>query len=326
MAHIDTVKGPIDSSLLGVTLMHEHIFVLSPEINQNYPETWGDEESRVEEAVRRLRELKSSGVDTLVDVTVVGLGRYIPRIQKIAAQVELNIVVSTGLYTFNELPPYFRFRKSGRRLPCPDILEEMFLRDIREGIADTRVKAAILKCATDVLGVTPGVERVLRAVAKAHRETGVPVMTHAHVRNRAGLEQQRIFEEEGVDLTRVVIGHCGDTTDIEYLEKLMEKGSFIGMDRFGIDAILPFDRRVETVAGLCRKGYAGKIILSQDAACYNDNYPEESLAKAAPDWNYLHVLNNVVPALKERGVSDDQISTMLVQNPRRIFESSAVVK
>jgi len=151
-------------------------------------------------------------------------------------------------------------------------------------------------------------------------------MTHAHVRNRAGLEQQRIFEEEGVDLTRVVIGHCGDTTDIEYLEKLMEKGSFIGMDRFGIDAILPFDRRVETVAGLCRKGYAGKIILSQDAACYNDNYPEESLAKAAPDWNYLHVLNNVVPALKERGVSDDQISTMLVQNPRRIFESSAVVK
>ena len=85
MAKINTANGAIDSSLLGVTLMHEHIFVLSPEINQNYPESWGDEESRVDEAVRRLRELKSGGVDTLVDMTVIGLGRYIPRIRRIAA-------------------------------------------------------------------------------------------------------------------------------------------------------------------------------------------------------------------------------------------------
>ena len=202
----------------------------------------------------------------------------------------------------------------------------MFLSDIREGIADTGVKAAILKCATDTRGVTPGVERVLRAVAKAHRATGVPISTHAHARNRGGLEQQRIFEEEGVDLSRVIIGHCGDTTDVGYLEQLMEKGSFIGMDRFGIDAILPFDRRVDTVAGLCRNGYAGKIVLSQDAACYNDNYPEESLAKAAPNWNYLHVMNDVVPALKARGVTDEQISTMLIHNPRRIFEGSSSVQ
>ena len=74
------------------------------------------------------------------------------------------------------------------------------------------------------------------------------------------------------------------------------------------------------------KGYAGKIVLSQDAACYNDNYPEESLAKAAPDWNYLRVMKDVVPALKERGVTDEQILTMLVQNPRRIFESGAIVE
>ena len=326
MAKISTVNGIIDTSRLGVTLMHEHIFVLSPEINQNYPETWGDEESRIEQAVRSLQSLKSGGVDTLVDLTVIGLGRYIPRIQRIASQVDLNIIVATGLYAFDELPPYFRFRKSGMRLPGSDVLAEMFLRDIREGIAETGVKAAILKCATDIQGVTAGVERVLRAVSKAHRETGAPVSTHAHVRNQSGLEQQRIFEEEGVDLSRVVIGHCGDTAEIAYLEKLMEKGSFIGMDRFGIDAILPFSRRVDTVAELCRKGYAGKIVLSQDAACYNDNYPEESLAKAAPDWNYLRVMKDVVPALKERGVTDEQILTMLVQNPRRIFESGAVVK
>jgi phosphotriesterase-related protein len=326
MAQVNTVKSFIDSSLLGVTLMHEHIFVLSPEINQNYPESWGDEDARVEAAVRRLQKLKSGGVDTLVDMTVIGLGRYIPRIQRIAAQVDLNIIVATGLYTFSDLPPYFRFRKSGMRLPGSDILVEMFLRDIREGIAETGVKAAILKCATDSQGVTPGVERVLRAVAKAHRETGAPISTHTHVRNRCGFEQQRIFEEEGVNLTRVIIGHCGDTTDVKYLEELMEKGSFIGMDRFGIDTILPFKRRVDMVAGLCRKGYAGKMVLSQDAACYNDNYPEELLMKAVPNWHYLHVLNDVVPALKDCGVTDEQISAMLVHNPRRIFEGSAIVK
>ena len=225
MAEINTAKGTIDTSQLGVTLMHEHIFVLSPEINQNYPESWGDEESRVEKAVRRLGELKARGVDTIVDITVVGSGRYIPRIQRIAAQVDLNIIVATGLYTFNDLPPYLRFRKSGTRLHGSEVLVEMFMRDIREGIAGTGVKAAMLKCATDFQGVTPDVERVLRAMAKAHRATGVPISTHTHARTRSGLEQQRIFEEEGVDLSRVIIGHCGDTTDFGYLERLMEKGS-----------------------------------------------------------------------------------------------------
>lgn len=324
MALVPTARGPIEISLLGVTLMHEHIFVLSPEINQNYPGSWGDEESRVEEAVCKLRALKAGGVDTLVDMTVIGLGRCVPRIQRIAAQVELNIIVATGLYTFNELPAYFRFRKTGVRRPGLDLLVEMFIGDIREGIADTGVKAAILKCATDAQGFTPGVERVLRAVARAHRETGVPISTHAHAKNRAGLGQQRLFEEEGVDLGRVIIGHCGDTTDVEYLERLMEKGSFIGMDRFGIDALLSFDRRVDTVADLCRRGYAGKIVLSQDAACYNDNYPEDSLAKAAPNWNYLHVMHDVVPALRQRGVTEGQISAMLIHNPRRIFEGGAI--
>lgn len=326
MARIHTVKGEIDSAQLGTTLMHEHIFVLSPEINQNYPETWGDEEARSRDAVLRLRELKSAGVDTLVDMTIIGLGRHIPRIQKIAAQVDLNIIVATGLFVTNEIPPFFRFRGRGVRLPGKEVLVEMFLRDIQEGIADTGVKAAILKCATDHHGITPGVESALRATAAAHCRTGVPISTHAHARSRSGLEQQRLFEEEGVDLSRVVIGHCGDTTDMEYLERLMEKGSFLGMDRFGLETLLPSDRRVETVAALCRNGYAGKIVLSQDAACYNDHYPEGSLAKAAPKWNYLHVIRDVVPALKSRGVTETQIRTMLVENPRRVFEGQGQVK
>jgi phosphotriesterase-related protein len=319
MKNVNTAKGPIDTSRLGVTLMHEHIFVLSTEINQNYPESWGDEEMRVQNAVDRLGELKRKGVDSLVDLTVVGIGRYIPRIQRIAAQVGLNIIVATGLYTFNELPMYLQFRNPGGRFDSSAMLVEMFLKDIREGIADTGVKAAILKCATDRQGVTPGVELVLRAVARAHQQTGVPISTHTHAGSRNGLDQQRIFAEEGVDLSRVVIGHCGDTTDFEYLEKLLEKGSYLGMDRFGIDTVLPFNKRVDTVASLCRRGYCEKIVLSHDAACYNDWFQEEALEKAVPNWNYFHILNDVVPALKDRGVTENQLHTMLVENPRRIF-------
>jgi phosphotriesterase-related protein len=194
------------------------------------------------------------------------------------------------------------------------------VRDIEEGIADTGVKAAILKCATDQPGVTPGVERVLRAVAQAQRRTGVPISTHTHARTRRGLEQQGIFAEEGVDLSRVVIGHSGDTTDIDYLEELIANGSYIGMDRFGIDVLLPFEDRVNTVVRMCERGHADKMVLSQDAACFNDWLPEATLPLVIPNWHFLHIHNDVIPALKARGVTDQQINTMLVDNPRKIFE------
>src|SRR5205807_2920715 len=131
---------------------------------------------------------------------------------------------------------------------------EMFVRDIEQGIADTGVKAGILKCATDEDGLTPGVERILRAVAQAHRRTGVPISTHTHVATRRGLDQQRIFREEGVDLSRVIIGHSGDSTDLEYLEELLAAGSYLGLDRFGIDTITPFEQRIDTVVRLCERG------------------------------------------------------------------------
>ena len=320
MAKVETAKGSIHSSQLGVTLMHEHVFVLSTEILQNFPATWGDEQKRVVDAIARLNELKARGVDTIVDLTVIGLGRYIPRIKRVADATGINIVVATGVYTYNDVPMYFHFQGPGTTLGGPELMTDMFVKDIEEGIADTGVKAAILKCATDEPGVTPGVERVLRAVAQAHRRTGVPISTHTHAHTRRGLEQQRIFTEEGVDLTRVIIGHSGDTTDIEYLEELIAAGSYIGMDRFGIDVLLPFEDRVATVARLCERGHAGRMVLSHDAACFNDWLPEAALPVITPNWNFLHIHNDVIPALKDRGVTDEQIKTMLVDNPRKIFE------
>ena len=161
----------------------------------------------------------------------------------------------------------FYFRGPGTELGGDDEpMISLFVRDIEEGIQGTGIKAGILKCATDEPGITHDVERVLRAVAAAHRRTGVPISTHTHAATERGLDQQTIFEEEGVDLTRVIIGHCGDSTDPDYLEKLVSKGSLIGMDRFGIDVQLPFEDRVNIVAEMCKRGHANKMVLSHDAS------------------------------------------------------------
>ncbi len=320
MAQINTVRGPVDTSQLGATLMHEHVFVLSTEIMQNYPEAWGDEEQRISDAVNRLNELHATGVQTIVDLTVVGLGRYLPRIKRVAARTPINIVVATGVYTYNDIPFYFQYQGPGTTLGGPEIMTEMFVRDIEQGIADTGIKAGMLKCATDEPGVTKGVERVLRAAAQAHRQTGVPISTHTHAHTRRGLEQQVIFQSEGVDLSRVVIGHSGDTTDLDYLEELIANGSYLGMDRFGIDVLLPFEDRVKTVARMCARGHANRMVLSHDAACFNDWLPERALPAVLPNWHYLHIHNDVIPALKTHGVTDGQIKMMMTDNPRRIFE------
>ena len=308
---VATMRGEIDAGDLGTTLMHEHVFVLNPEIAANWPTGW-DEESAVAGAIVRLNELKAAGVDTIVDLTVIGLGRDIPRLGRVASATGLHIVVATGIYTFHDVPMYFAFRRT-------DVMTDYFVADIETGIAGTGVRAGILKCATDEAGVTPGVERVLRAVARAHRRTGVPISTHTHAPSERGLDQQRIFAEEGVDLTRVVIGHSGDTTDLTYLERLAGAGSYLGLDRFGLDMLLPFEDRVETVAALCRRGLAGQIVLSHDAACHVDVFDEPTRERAAPKWHHLHITRDVLPALRARGVADEQIHQMLVDNPRRIF-------
>ncbi|HVM41711.1 MAG TPA: phosphotriesterase-related protein [Acidimicrobiia bacterium] len=320
MTPVQTARGPIDVDDLGTTLMHEHVFVLTPEIQANHDLEW-DEETRIADAVKRLEALKDAGIDSLVDLTVIGLGRYVPRIERIAEQTRLNILVATGLYTYRDVPLWVHFRGLFSGDPVT-LLADMFVRDIEEGIPGTDVHAAVLKCATDEHGVTEGVETVLRAAARAHRRTGVPISTHTHAPSEQGLAQQRIFEEEGVELSRVVIGHSGDSTDVDYLERLIEGGSYLGMDRFGVDLLLPFEERVAIVATMCERGHADKMVLSHDAACHMDWFPDDLLAAGAPNWHFLHITNDVIPALKERGVTDEQIHTMLVDNPRRIFSTT----
>jgi phosphotriesterase-related protein len=317
MSQVNTVRGAVPAEALGQTLMHEHVFVLSPEIEKTVEE-W-DEASEQARAVTKLRELKQHGIDTLVDLTVVGLGRSIPRIATIAAQVpEINVVVATGVYTYNEVPMYFHFRGPGTILGGPEPMVDLFVREIRDGIGDTGVRAGILKCATDRPGITPGVERVLRAIAHAHRITGVPITTHTPTPPQPwGLEQQRIFKEEGVDLTRVVIGHSGGTVDTDYHLELIDNGSYLGFDHFGLPGIT-LEQRVDAVARLCAQGHASRIVLSHDAMCSVDWFPR-SVMDASETWRWTYISDEALPAMRARGITEADITTMLVDNPRTIL-------
>ena len=315
----ETVNGPV--AALGATLMHEHVFGLSPEILWNWPdipERW-DMEGRAREAAGKLEALRAEGVDTIVDLTVVGLGRYVPAVRRVAELTRVNIVAATGLYTYDALPPYFANRGPGTLFGGPDRLAEFFVRDITEGIGRTGVKAAILKCASDHLGMTAGCERVFRAVAVAHLETGVPITTHSHSASQGGLAQQRLLTSLGVDPGRVVIGHAGDSTDLAYLEELVAGGSYLGMDRFGIATICPLEDRVATVAALCARGHAGRLVLGHDSYCFNDRFDAGVVRRRHPDYHLLHISRDVLPELRRRGVTEEQIHQMLVDNPRRIF-------
>ena len=313
MPNVETLRGPIDTSQLGFTLMHEHVFVRSEGVEETFPSIW-DEAAEIENARAKLAELPGIGVQTLVDLSVHGLGRDIPRMLKAAGDSPVNVIVATGLYTYDEVPHYFQNRDV-------DAMADLFVKDISEGIQGTNVKAAILKCATDQPGVTPGVEKVLRAVARAHRRTGVPISTHTHVGTKRGLDQQKMFAEEGVDLGRVVIGHSGDSEDLDYLKELMKAGSYIGMDRFGVDVYLTTDKRVAVIAKLCEQGHAAQMVLSHDASCYFDWFPQEAMRQAVPNWHFKHISEDILPALRSSGVTDEQITQMTVDNPRKIFEA-----
>ncbi|MFI6498765.1 phosphotriesterase [Nonomuraea typhae] len=324
MPTVDTVRGPVNVAELGQTLMHEHIFVLSTEHLDNYGKgAWWDEEVRVGDAIGKLNALAAKGVRTLVDPTVWGLGRYIPRIQRIAAAVpDLNIIVATGIYTFHELPHQFRHRGPGLLMDVPEPMTREFVRDLTVGIADTGVKAAMLKCVVEADGLTPGVERICRAVAGAHAETGAPITVHTNSATRSGLIALELFGEEGVDLTKVVVGHAGDSNDLDYLMRMADTGATLGMDRFGLDFYNSTPQRVSTIADLCQRGYADRMVLSHDTGCFMDYFGgmwDDALTTAAPNWRYDHIHDDVLPALRDSGVTGEQIDQMLVFNPSRYF-------
>ena len=321
MATNETLNGPLDTAELGTVLMHEHVFNITAEIQIAHPGFNGwNPEVHVPKAQEELRGVKEAGIDTIVELSPIGLGRSLELIRPACEGTGLNVVLATGLYTYDVLPRPWHFSGPGTLLDGDEPLDALMRADLSDGIEGSGIKPGILKCAIDAAGLTEHVDRVVRSVCRIHKETGTPACIHTHAESRRGLDALRVLEEEGVDPTRVMLAHCGDSTDVEYLEKLAASGALLGFDRFGLDILLPFEDRVNTVVAMCERGHADKMILSQDANCFSDWFPPGLSEEVSPNWHFLHVLNDVIPALLERGVSQDDVDLMMRGNPRRFFE------
>jgi phosphotriesterase-related protein len=316
---VETYRGPRRADELGTTLMHEHIFVRDPELELSMMLPEWDEDRAVERAVSGLTRLAELGIDTVVDLTVPGLGRDPGLVGKVAGRVPLNLVASTGWYSLSKLPLFFQFRGHERLIPGPDPLVELFVRDIEEGIGTSRVRAALLKVKTSDERITADEERVLTAAAVAAQHTGVSITTHSNPHTRNGLAQQRFLGSLGVALDRVVIGHSGDTDEIDHLVELMDAGSTIGLDRFGMEHVLDDERRCQTLLELIQRGYADRVVVSHDASFYSHVTPPSWRSANASNWRMDNIPTRVVPMLRQAGVSSAEIEQVMVKNPQRLL-------
>ncbi len=315
MAQVQTVQGPVDAGELGVVLAHEHVRFRDEAVAEQWPGRY-DEQLELDAALVAVRAAAEHGVRTIFDPTAMFGGRDVRFMKRVADESGVRIAACTGIYSYDHLPHYFENRDV-------DVMADHFVEDIERGVQGTEIRAAFLKCAADAAGVTEHVEKIHRACARASLTTGAPIMAHSMPAVGTGPRQVEIFEEEGVPLHRVQIAHCGDTEDIGYIEGLLAKGVYVGLDRYGLEMYLPIDKRNATAAELLRRGHVERLIIAQDFCASIDWFPPEAAEVfeaqgAIRNWSMTLVFEEVVPALREMGVMDDEVfNTIFVENPRR---------
>jgi phosphotriesterase-related protein len=315
MATVQTVQGPVEADQLGLVLGHEHVRFRDEAVAAEWPERY-DEQAELNAALEAVQAAESRGVQTIVDPTAMFGGRDVRFMKRVADDTGVRIVACTGIYSYDYLPHYFENRDI-------DVMAEHFVADLERGVQGTDIRAAFLKCAADAAGVTEHVEKIHRAIARASLQTGASIMAHSMPAVGTGPRQVEIFKEEGVDMARVQIAHCGDTEDVGYIQGLIDEGVYVGLDRYGLEMFLPIDKRNATTAELLRRGHAEQLIISQDYCASIDWFPPEAEAVfesqgAIRNWSMTLVFDEVVPALREQGALDDSsFNTVFVQNPKR---------
>jgi phosphotriesterase-related protein len=320
MAKVNTVLGPVSADELGMTLMHEHLVFayLGWECDALAPPY--DREVATTTCVEALKEAKDCGLKTLVDATATDMGRDVELQKMVSDRLGINIICSTGFYTEKYgKSGYFKFRSQIYDITTE--LCETMVKEITQGIGDTGVKAGVIKVSTGHARIRPYEESVLKAAARAQKETGVPIITHTEA-GTMGPEQADLLISEGADPRRVTIGHMCGNADLNYQSAVLEKGVNVAYDRLGIDVLFPDKLRKACLIALLGIGYADRIVLSQDCWAYRPGRPYEFPDTVKPllaNWSYVHVFKNIIPALREAGVSEDKINKLMVENPRRLL-------
>jgi phosphotriesterase-related protein len=309
MPHVMTVLGPVDPSALGYTLPHEHTQCTLWHIGNrwDYWELTADEPVILEE----LRLFKEAGGTCLVDVTLPGIGRDPAWLTRIAGQSGLHIVMGGGWYRTSYYPVEAMIERRS-----VDGLAEELVHDATVGVGETGVRIGILgEIGTDKPWMTPIEERVHRAVARASRRTGLAITTHA-VMSDVGQWQLTVFEEEGVDPGRVVIGHADSYPVLDHYLSLIHRGASLEFDFLGM-SFTPMERHgegkvIDLLLELLHRGHGDRILLSHDV-CHN------SQLRHFEGNGYTYLTEHFLPKLRERGVSEDEITQLVVANPRRVL-------
>ena len=327
--YVQTVTGPIGLDQLGRTLMHEHLFIAFAG-SEFDPSVTFDRPAFVAEAVRRLTRLRvEHGVRTFVDPCPIELGRDAALMKEIAEKSEMHVVCTTGFY-FEEmgLPIYWRARSV-------EEIAGLYIREITYGIGKTGIKAGAIKVATGAPAITELEHKFLAAACMAQHATGVPIITHTQD-GHAGPEQQAAFAKGGVPAHRCLIGHCCGNPDPAYHQRVVDGGSYIGFDRIGLLRFQPDELRADNLVRLVKGGHRAQIMMSQDRHCgwygkYARQISPQEQAKmdalrAKGQWppHYSYLFTDFVPMLKERGLTEQEIFSMLDDNPRRFFAGESL--
>lgn len=322
MNGINTVLGLISPDSLGLTLVHEHIVAAYPGWECDPLARPYDRARMVEVCTCNLKPVKSYGVTTIIDATPVDLNRDVDVMKEVSEKLEINIICSTGRYSEEE--GKWAYLKQRSRSGVGDMkteLYESFMSEITQGIGRSGAKPGVIKIATGPNSISPCEEAALRAAARACKETGIPIITHTQD-GTMGPEQVELLAGEGVDPLRVLIGHMCGNSSLEYKEAVLSKGANIAFDRFGLEKFMPDETRVAMLVELLGMGYADHVMISQDfIGCTLGRktvWPKEALRLYA-NWSYVNVFLNIIPALKDAGITDEQIRTMMVYNPRSLL-------
>lgn len=353
-----TVDGPIDPENIGVTTTHEHLFIdavdawfeppSAPEERQiatgpiTLDNLWyvhrnpmqHEDNLRLastEEAIEEVTYFLRAGGDTIVDVTPKNTGCDPTRVRGIARETGLNIIHGTAYYTKAAHPDRFEDHSEEE---LEETLEEEFISDVIDGIDDTDVRAGIVGEIGLSDRIYPNEEAALRAGARAARQTGASLTIHPPGRteysqqdrtyptSRWALEVLDIVEEEGLPPERVILDHMDRTIyeDLSYQYELADRGAYLEYDVWGLEMYLekyddayPSDTwRVNAVCDLIDEGYTSQLLFAQDVYT-------KAQRRTYGGYGYSHLLENVVPMLRSRGVEQEVIDQILIENPREVL-------
>ncbi len=303
--NIKTVLGEIPVSELGRILLHEHIICTSPVLYRTYGKKWFSAEDVIAESVKKLKTAKEKfGLQTAVDGTPLNLGRDMDILKEVSRRSGIHILASTGMYFYQDM--------SFRSVP-EEKLAELMTEECMTG------STGFLKCAADREGMTPYIQKLHRIMGKVQKETGLPVFVHTC--RETGLDQLKILLDSGADPEKIIMGHCADAMHTEYPLELLKYGCYVSIDR--IYRQNPGWRKVktDTVYELLDRGYGNRIVMSHDYICYADEYYVGHLQSFHGDPEGLCVIDDlVVPELRERGIPENILHKVLVENPQNILE------